>query len=272
MIREDIEMGFTILAVTAPIWGFALLIIAQFIPLKYALIFFKPRLNRIKRNIPATLTAQSDYYNKLSLAEKERFEERVFEFIIYKEFDKLGEFEISEEMKISIAATAIQITFGFKREYEYKAFKRIIISQKDYFSMLTKAHHKGETNPAREYVALSWESFQEGTHDPHDSINVGLHEFAHAYFFNNVKGYINPSFNESISSWHHLVVNLASEQNTHDFLRKYAFANKMEFFAVSMEYFFEKPFEFNEHLPSLFELLTRILMQDPLKPNYGIAR
>lgn len=269
---DNILLGLSIILVTCPIWGFALLIIAQFVPLKYAMVFFKPRLRRIKQHIPALLTQNSSYYNNLSIKEKERFEERVFEFVIYKEFEKLGAFEISEEMKVLIAATAIQITFGFKNEYEYKAFKRIVISQKDYYSMLTKAAHKGETNPAKEYIALSWESFKDGIRDPHDSINVGLHEFAHAYFFNNVKGYINPSFDQSISSWHQLVVKLATEKNTHDFLRKYAFANKMEFFAVSMEYFFEKPQEFKEHLPSLFELISRILLQDPLLPNYGIVR
>ncbi len=124
---------------------------------------------------------------------------------------------------------------------------------------------------AKEYVALSWESFQEGNKYPHDSINVGLHEFAHAYFFNNVKGYINDSFDKTISAWHRTVTKLAKERSTHEFLRKYAFANRMEFFAVTMEYFFETPKDLQENLPELYAVLTSMLKQNPLMPNYGIS-
>lgn len=236
------------------------------------MFFLSPKSRRLKTIIPAVLYQKSIYYQNLSVSEKELFDKRVLEFILYKEFHKMGNFEITDEMKIEIAATAIQITFGFSREYEYKAFKSIVVSQKDYLSMLTHQEHKGETNPAKEYVALSWERFQEGIKDPHDSISVGLHEFAHAYFFNNVKGYINESFDKTISTWHKTVTKLAKERSTHEFLRKYAFANRMEFFAVTMEYFFETPNDLEKYLPELYLVLTTMLKQDPLKLNYGISR
>lgn len=242
------------------------------IPFRYFKILFNPNLLKIKKVIPEVLTSNSDYYNKLSLDEKHRFEKRVFRFLLEKKFIGIHEANVTTEMKILIASVANQITFGFNITYCYDSFHKIIISPKDYQSGITHLMHKGETNPAASYVALSWESFIGGIKDTSDCINVGLHEFAHALFSNNVAGELNRSFDENIREWHYTVVELARENETHEFFRRYAFANKMEFFAVSMEYFFEAPHAFNSHIPELYNLMTRILMQDPLQYNNNINR
>ena len=47
--------------------------------------------------------------------------------------------------------------------------------------------------------------------------------------------------------------------------RKYAGTNTFEFFAVAVEYFFEVPEELKNELPNLYQYLTLLLKQDPVK-------
>ena len=48
------------------------------------------------------------------------------------------------------------------------------------------------------------------------------------------------------------------------FRSPYAGANEYEFFAVALEYFFEKPTEFKSALPDLYDTLKKLLNQDPI--------
>jgi len=46
-------------------------------------------------------------------------------------------------------------------------------------------------------------------------------------------------------------------------LRAYAATNQEEFFAVAVEYFFERSIEFREQLPELYSVMSGLLDQDP---------
>lgn len=48
------------------------------------------------------------------------------------------------------------------------------------------------------------------------------------------------------------------------YLRNYAYTNAREFWAVSVEAFFENPAALNTHMPALYQLLRDVLNQDPL--------
>lgn len=267
---EKTDIFFEIIAIifTIPL---GLLLLVWIIPFKYIKIILNPSIFKIKKLIPPILQ-NNDYYQRLDDREKECFRERVFEFILFKKFQKMGHIQITNQMKIQVAATAVQITFGYTHKFEYLIIRRIIISKKDYRSRRTRKIHKGETNPTAGYVALSWESFQEGNRFSHDCINVGLHEFAHAQFSDELAGYDNKEFFNSINQWHRTVSEICKKDKIHQFFRKYAFVNKMEFFAVSIEYFFEDPKTFKQQIPELYELMTKMLNQDPSKPNNGILR
>ncbi|MFZ6013111.1 MAG: zinc-dependent peptidase [Bacteroidota bacterium] len=52
-----------------------------------------------------------------------------------------------------------------------------------------------------------------------------------------------------------------------NFFRPYACTNVHEFFAVSVENFFERPAQFKNELPELYDILTQLLKQDPLKES-----
>ena len=65
-------------------------------------------------------------------------------------------------------------------------FKRILIYPDQYYSTITHRYHKGEVNPAAQAIVLSWNNFLAGYARPDDSLNLGLHEMAHALEIENL--------------------------------------------------------------------------------------
>ena len=59
-----------------------------------------------------------------------------------------------------------------------------------------------------------------------------------------------------------LMANAITERRS--YLRDYAFTSFHEFWAVSLEYFFEKPQGLKDNLPHLYAILCDSLNQDPL--------
>ena len=234
--------------------------------------YFNPKVRRLKRNIPGLLHQYSVYYQNLNHKEQKHFRKRMLRFISLKRFYRFDKSKVTDEMKILIAKSAVQITFGFSDGHEYEVFRNIAISDKEYRSHQTKNIHYGEANPSKSLIAFSWKKFMEGMANPHDSMNLGLHEFAHALFINNMKGYRNKEFFKEIREWHTTIIKLKKERTIYDFFRCYAFKNNMEFFAVSIEYFFENPKAFHQQLPELYAVMCRMLNQNPMLPNNGLAR
>ena len=52
--------------------------------------------------------------------------------------------------------------------------------------------------------------------------------------------------------------------NRRSYLRSYAFSNMHEFWAVSVEAFFENPEGLKENMPDLYEALSHVLNQNPI--------
>jgi Mlc titration factor MtfA (ptsG expression regulator) len=52
-------------------------------------------------------------------------------------------------------------------------------------------------------------------------------------------------------------------RGTSRLFREYASTNQKEFFAVAVEYYFERPLAFRAELPELYAVLCRMLHQDP---------
>jgi len=239
-----------------------------------AVVFVRSlKTRRLKQSVVRELLhLHSVYYRNLHYKEQKHFEKRIIRFISLKRFYRFDKSEATDEMKILIAAAAVQITFGFPDECEYEVFNQIAVSDKEYVSQQTKKVHQGEANPGKSLIAFSWQRFMEGVKNPCDSMNLGLHEFAHALFVNNVCGYSNRYFRETVNAWHTEVTKLMQDQAAHNFFRSYAFENKMEFFAVSMEHFFENPKALHAHFPQLYFIMCRMLNQNPMLPNNGIVR
>lgn len=205
------------------------------------------------------------YYRSLDEERKEEFVKRVDAFLREKEFVSRGKLEITEEMKVLVAACAVQLTFGLSPVY-LAHFKLIILYPDRYYSVINRDYHVGEVNEGGAIV-LSWRHFVDGYFHPNDSLNVGLHEMAHALLLENRrygKDLLRPE-----------AVRAFFEQARHEYrkiqagedsvLRKYAGTNLAELFAVAVETFFENPQEMNRQAPVLYVSMVDMLKQNPLE-------
>lgn len=225
---------------------------------------FKP----IDEKTKVILSKYSLYYSHLTPKNKKIFERRVVLFIRSKDFIGKEGVEITPLMQTLIAATAVQITFGFKH-FQLPRFDKIYIYPKAYYSPITKKRHKGEVFPFGKSIKLSWNNFLSGLADPSDGINLGIHEMTHAmslenkFSRNGVSNFIKPS---AYKKWIPLAQQetLKIKQNQPSLFRKYAATNIEEFLSVSLEVFFEQAQEFYQYNPLLYQATVQILNQDPL--------
>ena len=212
-------------------------------------IFYK--LNNEQKAILAT---NFHFYNELKPKYKRYFEHRVHKFISNYEFVG-SNVAITEAMKITIGGTYTMLTFGM-RHYLNPMFKKILLFPDVYYSEQTQNYHKGEFNPRLEAIVFSWKHFEEGIEVANDNLNLGLHEFTHAFHIHSLKSEETTAvlFNESLQNLFRLVAHPKMKEQlvASGFLRDYAYENQFEFVAVLLEYFFESPQEFKTKFPSIF--------------------
>ena len=225
-----------------------------------AVVPLKPAYRRL-------LEQHSAYYQQLSPYNKKRFEKRVQQFIQLKRFVPRNMPVVTDEMKVLIAASAIQLTFGFPNVFLLH-FQTILIYPDSYYSTISKRYHKGEVNPAFGMIVLSWKDFVEGLETPDDSLNLGLHEMAHALRLENVvrndeQNFLKPHILEQWEQESQLERMKIRNGESH-FFREYAASDEEEFFAIAVENFFERPQQFWQELPHLYRILSLLLNQDPL--------
>lgn len=201
---------------------------------------------------------------------KKRFWHRLDAFINDHEFEGREQFELSEAVIVQISATAIHLTLGLN-DFLLDHFKKILVYPDIYYSPFTKTHNKGETNP-HGIITLSWPHAKEGIDNSSDSINLCYHEFAHALMLQYVNTGVNDlMFQIGYEYFSYLLQHHQLSQYTQstDILCDYAFANKMEFWAVSVESFLENPSRMQVKCYPLYDLLCKMLRQDPVKNRYG---
>ena len=242
--------------------------------------FFKDHINRyllttnLKPHYKAILEQKFSYYNHLNAQDKLIFEKRVQKFINVKEFVPRGGIKtITPEMKALIAASAIQLTFGYPSIY-FMHFWKIILYKTDYYSNITQKYHQGEVN-TRGYIILSWVNFVRGYDESTSGRNLGLHELAHAMKIENAirndeYNFIDENYLKSFYRLSKYEMNKIRSEGS-PFFRAYAGANVHEFFAVVVENFFERPHEFHQYNKDLYLVTTQLLKQDPLNYQGGNA-
>ena len=237
----------------------------------YALFFHKPLyvhfyLSPKKVSLQQLeMLARMDFYKKLPPDRKHYFEHRVAVFIKNYQFYGNGDFEVTDEMKIAIASSAIMLTFGM-RFYLFTNFDKIIIYPDSYHSTITDVHHNGEFNPKARVIVFSWKHFQEGIAIGDNNLNLGLHEFAHALHFQSKK-VSNVSLLLFADMHQKIIADIQNPRNNKmlvesGYFRDYAFTNNYEFIAVLLEHFFETPLEFKSQFPELYTKVRKMINFD----------
>ncbi|MEO7922522.1 MAG: zinc-dependent peptidase [Chitinophagaceae bacterium] len=211
------------------------------------------------------LNKYNPYYGSLPGDLKKIFLQRTKDFLQSKEFRFHAMVE-EEYIPVLISGAAVQMTFGLKN-YLMDYFPVIHIVRKEYTLNVDKETYYGHVS--RNGIYISWEHFLEGYRNYGDSINVGLHEMAHAVSFDVFLGqqdHHDRTFRQRLEDFREdgIPVFRAMRQGASHLLDEYGATNFDEFWAVCVETFFENPDEFSRLIPGLYISICGVLNQDPL--------
>jgi hypothetical protein len=176
--------------------------------------------------------------------------------------------EKSDDMATLVSASAVQVTYGLKN-YLLSHFENIHVLADAYRMENDQELYVGHVAP--EGIYLSWKHFLFGYMKQNDNVNVAVHEMAHALLYNNffapygIDTHFRMNYEHFSTTTGPILAKVIT--NRHSYLRSYAFSNLHEFWAVSVEAFFDNPQGLKENMPELYVSLCRVLNQDPLSES-----
>ncbi|MEO5942260.1 MAG: zinc-dependent peptidase [Ferruginibacter sp.] len=228
-------------------------------------------LNFSDELLTTVLVKHFPYFNSLSQQNQGKFLYRLKKFIAAKIFlihDTSG----FKEMPILISAAAIQLSFCLEK-YILPNFTFIHIYPQDFLGTFPTIRFL-EGNVSGRSINISWKHFLLGFQFSSNGDNVGLHEMAHAYYFQNFEcsQYIDSNFVKAFpdfNNWGNKVFEREHQPGI-DFYSEYALKNFQEFWAESIEIFFEKPMQMKTIYPDLYKAISTLLNQDPNNPGVEI--
>ncbi len=211
------------------------------------------------------LRKYNPYYDSLSTEQKKRFLHRTVEFMQAKEF-RFHSMVEEEYMSVLVSGAAVQMTFGL-RNYLMDYFPVIHVMRKEYKLNIDKETYYGHVS--KNGIYISWNHFLEGYQDYKDSVNVGLHEMAHAVSYDVFLGnqdYHDSKLKDRLQGFRKEggPVFRAMRKGASHLLDDYAATNFDEFWAVCVETFFENPEELKDSMPDLYQTICEVLNQDTL--------
>lgn len=189
---------------------------------------------------------------------------------------------VETEKQVMIGAQACLLLLGWEPGPLFPTLRTIILYPSLYRADETRRQPEGteirerQTRSGESWahgtVLLSWRDVRSGARDPHDAYNVVLHEFAHQ--LDEETGETNgaPALENAAAyeEWQRVwspefdrLTAALDRGQPPPLLEEYAGQNPAEFFAVAIEWFFERPHSLYETAPELYQQLQRFLKQDP---------
>lgn len=205
------------------------------------------------------------YFHRLDAEQQNRFLFRTYLFHKSKKFHYVG-VQPTPEMPVLISAVATQLTLGLEK-FSLNYFNDIYVLEHDYHYGYYSLPFMGHVDSSGIY--LSWDNFLEGIRNNPDSSNVGLHEMAHALAYVNfvTKTEEDKHFKKEFKNYSKVARPIFQDmqKGRKTLLGEYAASNYHEFWAVSVEMFFENPVRFKHELPELYAAIANLLNQDPIE-------
>jgi Mlc titration factor MtfA (ptsG expression regulator) len=229
-------------------------------------------LGYLEKNLP--------FYAALAGSEKKRLQDRMRIFAAEKSWEGCGGLEITDEIKVTVAAQACLLVLGMKENY-FDHVETILIYPAEYFSDAERFYPDGTMDEDGEGrigeawhrgpVVLSWADVRRGGRHPHDGVNVVYHEFAHQLDMQSgwIDGTPPLKGRAAYARWHEVMsaefekLVRRSRRGFATLMDDYGAENPAEFFAVATEFFFEKPIAFARRHPRLYAILKEYYGQDP---------
>ena len=267
-----------------------LLIIAALAGLFIAWVVAEPFLvERRRRKVRAQpfpaawreiLERRVPYVRLLPRELRRQLEQHIQVFIAEKSFVGCDGLEISDEVRVTIAAQACLLILNRRTDY-YPSLTQILVYPGAFIIERLRAEPSGVLQEQRQalsgeswthgQVVISWEDALEGAAIVDDGRNVVIHEFAHQ--LDQQKGYANGApwlgRRDRYARWSRVMmeefVRLQQQAATQEpsLLSYYGASNPAEFFAVVSEVFFEQPREMAALHPALYAELRTFYRVDP---------
>lgn len=257
------------------------------------MIFFKHRRRRKARSLPfppswlRILEDSVPYYRLLPPDDQHELREHIKVFLSEKTFEGCAGQEITDEVRVTIAAQACVLLLHRDTDY-FPGLRTILVYPDQYVGPYKSGGPGGVIREGTQVrageswqgtfapqsggpVVLSWNHVKRGAADIGDGHNVVFHEFAHQLDGENgaVEGVPVLPDRRTYAQWmrmlgqeyQRLLEDLRTGRPT--VLNPYAATNPAEFFAVATEMFFERPRDLQHERPGLYSELRGYYRQDP---------
>lgn len=251
-----------------------------------ALYWYWPRISRAlldRQPFPGDwltiLKQQLPIFEKLPTDLQFELQRLIKFFLSKKQFIGCAGLEISEEMRVTIAAQACLLILN-RPSYEYQDLNYIYVYPTTFRAVQEVRNEIGlVSTQTRDLlgeswstgkVVLAWDEVERGVRNFNDGENVVLHEFAHQ--LDQEDGAMNGApllyTKAAYKSWAYVFGKEFEKlrrrsPDAPDIIDEYGAINPAEFFAVATETFFEEPTRMQKHHPELFEQLRDYYHLDP---------
>ncbi|MHC4636188.1 MAG: M90 family metallopeptidase [Planctomycetota bacterium] len=218
----------------------------------------------IEKNVPL--------YRRLPQQLKEQLHGLVNVFIAEKRFEGCGGLELSDQIKVTIAAQACILLLNRPSTRMFRKLKTILVYPHTYVARQNgvesiRLGESWQNGP----VILAWDSVTGGAMNITDGRNVVLHEFSHqldqedgsadgAPVLKNRSSY--KTWARVLSTEYEVLMN-KTKKHRRSVINKYGAVNPAEFFAVITETFFEKSKQLKRKHPELYDELKGYYKMDP---------
>jgi Mlc titration factor MtfA (ptsG expression regulator) len=226
----------------------------------------------------AIVDQQVPLTRKLPVDLKEKLEGKIRLFLEQVAFVGCNGLEVTEEMRLSIAAQACLLVVNSETWYDHLttilvypgAFKSRQARRNGYVVTEREIVRTGESW-ARGPVVLSWTHARQGALNDHDGHNIVFHEFAHQIddLSGHTDGMPNLGRDQSVAGWAKAFVEAYQRHVRHverghaTVIDAYGAEGPEEFFAVAVEAFFEQPMQLRRAEPAVYEQLSKLFRLDP---------
>ena len=187
--------------------------------------------------------------------------------------------DVNDEMRVTIAAQAAFLLLG--RGGSFGNLREVLVYPGHFVVPRSEVGASGVVHEARDVLAgqswqrgqviVAWDAVLDGAVDPHDGVNVVMHEFAHQLDQDTGAANGAPYVGRGAlqQAWARVMnqefdalrARLARAEPS--LIEPYAATSPAEFFAVTTELFFEKPDALAAERPELYEQLKRCYRLDP---------
>jgi len=221
-------------------------------------------------------------YRYLPDALRDQFHNDIKIFITEKHFEGLGGLEMTDEIKVTIAAEASMLLLNRKNS-DYPKLTSILVYPNTYVTNQSTPigggiYIEGQSVRLGESwqhgsVVLAWDNVKQGAVNAQDGHNVVLHEFAHQLDQEDGIADGAPILEKqsSYTTWARILskeyeqLRSYAEHHKKSVMDKYGATNPAEFFAVATETFFEKPVQLKKKAPDLYAELKSFYNVDPIE-------